>query len=311
MKNLIFNLILCGALVALAAACGSDNAETGGQNATSAQPRTAAATTEAEQVQSAASESGEDGETPFEAGPVGGRLVCNGRVVLPAGARAAVSAPAAGFVRQVYAAPGQYVNAGAPLALLAHPDYAAAQQTYLELRAERDYQTAEAARQRKLADQNAAARKQLEQAEKTLAQLEARLAAQAGRLRFLGFDPAKTAPGNISETLTLRAPAAGVVTEVRAARGELAAPETPLFRLADPGRALVALRVYAKDLARFAPGTRAQVVSDAASGDTLAATVVRVDYKAEASGNLVEVYLRPERRPAWLKEGLFVRGLAR
>ena len=60
-----------------------------------------------------------------------------------------VQARAAGFVERVYArAPGDVIGAGAPLADVLHPEWLAAQQEYLAVRATGDAELARAARQR-------------------------------------------------------------------------------------------------------------------------------------------------------------------
>ncbi|WP_374297174.1 efflux RND transporter periplasmic adaptor subunit [Sphingomonas sp.] len=79
--------------------------------------------------------------------------------------------------------------------------------------------------------------------------------------------------GKVTRTLTLRAPADGVVIEKPAVAGMRFAPGDTLFRIADPSRLWLIADVFEQDLANVRIGAPARVTVDAYPGRTFAGTV--------------------------------------
>ena len=143
----------------------------------------------------------------------------------------------AGRVTAITADLGQAVQAGGALAMLASPDYGAAQADAAKARADVDFSRKTLARQRELLDLGVAARKDFEQAEADAARSQAELSRAQARVSLYGG--AAVAPG-VDQKLALRSTLAGVVVERNLNPGQEVRPDQagpgvpPLFVVSDP-----------------------------------------------------------------------------
>jgi len=79
--------------------------------------------------------------------------------------------------------------------------------------------------------------------------------------------------GVVSKTLTLRAPAGGIVVEKNVVEGARISPGTDLFRIADLSRVWVDAEVFEKDLALVGEGQHAAIRFEAYPGETFHGSV--------------------------------------
>jgi len=162
--------------------------------------------------------------------------------------------PFAGRVLAIRADLGQSVRAGAPLALLASPDFGQAQADTAKAHAGQQLAQQALARQRELFEAGIVARKDLEQAEAEAASARAESARAAARTRLYG------SAGAVNQQLAISASIAGVVVERhlnpgQELRPDQAAPDTPaLFVITDPATLWVQIDARESDLASLRPG---------------------------------------------------------
>ncbi len=146
----------------------------------------------------------------------------------------------AGRVTSIAADLGQAVRPGMALAMLASPDYGAAQADAAKARADVDFSRKTLARQRELLDLGVAARKDFEQAEADAARAQAELARAEARVALYGGAAGTMGPG-VDQKLALRSALAGVVVERNLNPGQEVRPDQagpgvpPLFVISDPG----------------------------------------------------------------------------
>jgi cobalt-zinc-cadmium efflux system membrane fusion protein len=140
----------------------------------------------------------------------------------------------AGRVTSIAADLGQAVQPGSALAMLASPDYGAAQADAAKARADVDFSRKALARQRELLDLGVAARKDYEQAEADAARSQAELARAQARVALYG------GAAGVDQKLALRATLAGVVVERNLNPGQEVRPDQagpgvpPLYVISDP-----------------------------------------------------------------------------
>lgn len=180
-----------------------------------------------------------------------------------------VLAPMSGPVHRVLVEPGVHVSAGQPLATVASPDFAAA---VADLRKS----MAEAKNTRRIADldeqlfqNDAIARRDMEQAQTDAISAAADLDAAKQALVALGADSAEiqalmsgrdTAP---SEGV-IRAPIGGTLVVKSITPGQLlSAGSTPCFTIADVSRMWVRGNIFESDLANVEKGDAVDVTSNA------------------------------------------------
>jgi cobalt-zinc-cadmium efflux system membrane fusion protein len=190
-----------------------------------------------------------------------------GTVAFDADQSTSVLAPISGPVSAILIQPGAEVRPGQVLAYVSSPDFAADVAAYRKA-------LATSANARRVADldtqlfqNDAIARRDLEQAQTDATNAQADLEAAAGQLRALGVDPQAAVAANASGQPirgAIRAPIAGTLVERLITPGQLLqAGSTPCFTIADLSRVWVMASVFSSDLARVAVGDRADVTTPA------------------------------------------------
>lgn len=160
----------------------------------------------------------------------------------------------AGRVSAIRADLGQTVKAGAPLALLASPDFGQAQADTAKAHADQQLAQQALARQRELFEAGIVARKDLEQAEADAARARAESARAAARTSLYGGSTA------VNQQLAITAGITGVVVERnlnpgQELRPDQSGPGTPaLFVVTDPSSLWVQIDAREGDLASLRPG---------------------------------------------------------
>lgn len=225
----------------------------------------------------------------------------NGRVAYDENFTARISTPIAGRVVEINAQPGDFVKAGAPLAWLDSPDYAAATADVAKTESDVSQKGRAYTRTKELLDAGVIARKDFEAAEADLktAQVEQRRAQL--RLRNLTSGVRVGVDGRFA----LRAPIAGVIADRQINPGAEARPDAPnpLFVMTDPAHVWVIVDLPERFLTKIKSGQAVSVQTDAyknvnfdgriaSIGQTLDAATRRVQVRCvvDNSGGL----LRPE-----------------
>ena len=156
-----------------------------------------------------------------------------------------------GRVVRVAADVGQRVSQGSVLAVLASPEFGAAQADTARAHADALLSQKQLARQRELFEAGVVARKELEQAEADHARAQAEVARAQSRTALYG------SAGAVDQQLALRSDLAGVVVERNLNPGqELRADSgnAPLFVVSDPTSLWVQIDAREADLADLQPG---------------------------------------------------------
>lgn len=196
----------------------------------------------------------------------------NARVAVAEDRTARVFSPLVGRVLRLAAAPGDTVPAGATLADIDAPDLGQASADARRAEADADLRHKALARARTLLDAEVLPRREFEvaQAEATAADAEV----QRARQRLQSLAPR----GASGQTLALRTPVAGVVTERHATPGLEVRPdaEQPLFVVSDLSRLWLLIDLPEQELGKFRVGDRIEVSVDAWPDERFSATVSRI-----------------------------------
>lgn len=173
--------------------------------------------------------------------------------------------PVGGRLVSVDIRPADRVAQGQVLAVLASSDVAAARAAYRQAQADAHVKQQGVERSRLLYEHNVIALRDYQQAQADAAIASAALESATERLALLDVDTTSS-----SDQLAVRAPRAGVVTDVTAAPGEYAKSldnANPLCIIADLTTIWVVGDVYEKDLASMRVGDWADVLVSAYPGE--------------------------------------------
>lgn len=167
---------------------------------------------------------------------------------------AVLASPVKGLVGRLQVAPGQPVSAGAPLAQVRSPELARLSAEWLAARASLERAQAEVARELRLFEAGAGARRDLEAARN-----EAAAAQAAETAARLGLEAVGLRPGEAGATLAVKAPARGAVLAwtVQPGQGVEAGQELGRFQAAQADR--VRLELPPPGPAAWRPGARCEV----------------------------------------------------
>jgi membrane fusion protein, heavy metal efflux system len=223
-----------------------------------------------------------------------------------------VLAPISGPVTRLAVELGDRVAAGAPLAWVASPDYAADVAQYQKA-------VAGAENTRRIADQDqqlwkndAIARRDLDQAETDAAQAAADRDAALEQLRALGLDSAGIAAIRQGRAVAapqgvIRSPIAGVVVERLITPGQLLqAGATPCFTVADLSTVWVMANIFESDLPDVAVGDPADV-EPTVGAERFPGTVDYVGALVDPQTRATEVRILVRNHADFLKRDMYVR----
>jgi cobalt-zinc-cadmium efflux system membrane fusion protein len=170
-----------------------------------------------------------------------------------------------GPVARILVAPGENVKAGAVLAYISSPDYAAARATYLKAKAAFQVADKNYARAQDLYAHHAIAERDLLQAESDRTQAQADLQNSEQALRVMGvqnFDALDKGPA--TPELPVLAPIGGEVVERLVSPGQVVqAGQTQCFTISDMSAVWVLVNVYQNDLAYVRNGEPVTIETDA------------------------------------------------
>jgi RND family efflux transporter MFP subunit len=217
---------------------------------------------------------------------------------------------AGGIVREVNFVLGDRVERGQKLATIFSTDLAEAQTAYLSLLAEIERHHQHYNRTAQLAEIGAVSREELEEANASYKIEQARLHAARQRLLLLGMHAKQIDELRHSEqmsaSITVEAPAAGVLLSRTVNAGEVVALGKELFRIADLSTVWVIGQIYEKDFAAVRLGAPATITAPAYPGRRFAARVSYLDPRVEPQTRTAQVRIEVRNPGESLKLGMFV-----
>lgn len=178
----------------------------------------------------------------------------NGILDLPPQNIAAVSAPMDGFVKKANYLVGDYVKKGTVLALLEHMDYIKLQEEYLSVINNLSYLASEYQRQKQLDSARVTAKKQYQAASAAYEGAMARKKALEKQLQYMGISPERVASGDISATISIRAPLSGHITALNIHNGAFAEQRQELYEIVDTDHMHLELNVFEQDISKVKVG---------------------------------------------------------
>ena len=188
---------------------------------------------------------------------VNGYLSTTGTLGLPPNAYAAVSARAAGFIRNARNyVEGDYVKRGAVIAILENPEFIEHQRQYLEATAELVFLRQELDRQETLASAEAGILREVQRLRSQVAAKTATVKGLQQRLQYLGIKTDELTPDNITQRITLFSPRSGYITSISLHDGMYVEPSTELMEVIDEEHLHLELDVFERDIAQVEKGQR-------------------------------------------------------
>ncbi len=183
-------------------------------------------------------------------------IKCTGSIeVLPQNI-ASVSPLINGFVKTINYSTGSYVEKGAVLATLYHPDFITLQQNYIEAKSQAEYYEQEYKRQGELTVENAASIKKMQQAKSDYLSSEAIYKSLKSQVKLLGINTDVIEKGDFATEFKLISPIQGRVSQLNANVGKHISPDEVVFEIINESELYLNLTIFEKDIRKVKSGQR-------------------------------------------------------
>lgn len=180
---------------------------------------------------------------------MGATVTANGSLAVNAADESAVTPKISGTIARICVREGQKVGRGQTIALVSSPEIATLRQEYLSAHEDLELALREEDRQKRLAEQGAGVRKNLEAASSAARQARIRLKSSEQRLAAYGIKP-----DGASDEVAVAAPIAGTVTKIMATTGGYADPLGAIATVVNTSATFAVVNIMEKDLAAVKPG---------------------------------------------------------
>lgn len=238
-----------------------------------------------------------------------GRLRIPGIVEPNAYRQVVVTSLVAGRITRVQADLGDRVVRGRTLAQIYSPELAAAQTMFLAKRAEDEATQLRWQRAEKLVAIGAASQQELEQLHAEHTGHATELEGLRSRLVLLGLSPEQiqtlSSASDITSTVSVPAPADGVITTRTANVGANVETATPLFTVVDLSTVWVVGNLYERDFVKVRVGSDATVTTAAYPGLVLSGRVAYIDPQVSPESRTARVRVEVPNRGLQLRLGMY------
>ena len=230
----------------------------------------------------------------------------NGTLMIPPQRLATISLPMDGIVKELPLLSGSYVQKGALIATLSHPDFVELQQTYVESHAQAEYLEAEYQRQLKLSQQEVASQKRLQESKAEYLAMQSRMEASRARLQQLGVEAEGLTADHISALLPIKAPISGYLAGLEVNVGSYLHAGDPLCQIIDKNQLMLRLIAYEKDLKDIQVGYHLKFYVNGLGDKEFHATIVSIGQQVDKANRSIELYAKVNESHPQFRPGMYV-----
>jgi cobalt-zinc-cadmium efflux system membrane fusion protein len=218
----------------------------------------------------------------------------NGVIHVPPENKADINSPMGGYVKKAPLLEGDLVKKGAFLITLENPDYVSLQQSYLETKAQLNYQEAEFERHKIMRDENVISQKSFIKVQSDYKAIKAKYNGLKKQLQMLNINIAAVESGRLSTTVDLYAPISGSITKVNVNLGSYVSPATTILEIVNTDHIHLELSVYEKDILSIKKGQKINFTIPEASDEQykgevyLVGTILEENRTIRVHGHLLD-----------------------
>jgi len=190
----------------------------------------------------------------LEKGAVFHTVKATGMIDVPPNFALKLSSPIEAYVSKIMVLPGDRVTKGQVVGYLTHPSIASTQQDYLSTKARLEFVSADLARKADLLAGKAVSQREYDQLKSEEVNLKSQMKSLDAEMSRLGINKSKLNSENVSQTIPLTAPIAGVITDLFTKTGEFVSTSNPILSILNREHEHVELQVFQNDLAKVMKG---------------------------------------------------------
>ncbi len=231
-------------------------------------------------------------------------IEARGQLDVPPQNLISIMAPLGGFVKETTMLQGMKVKKGQVMAVLEHPNYIRLQQDYLEKSSQLEYLQTEYKRQETLQVENANALKTAQQAKANYESTLGMVKGLEAMLTLAHISVSELKKGTIQNSIALRAPSDGYVTQVWVNNGRYVQESDILFELVNLEHIHAELKFFEGDIGKIKKGQSVMLYSPGLQ-EPLQATVYLVG-KVISSDRSIQVHCHLAKEDESLIPGSYV-----
>lgn len=230
----------------------------------------------------------------------------NGIFVVPSQRKATVTLTMGGIIKTTSLMVGQYVRKGQVIATVDNPDFIDLQQNYLDAAAKLDYLEKEYIRQKNLAKEEAASKKQFQSSKAEYLAGKTKYEGLKAQLRLLGINANRLKAGNIVTRMSIKAPISGYVTNNNVNIGKYLNAGEPVCDIIDKSNMMLQLTAYEKDLGKLKVGSNLEFTVNGMPGKVFDAVLYSIDQKVDTENRSIKVYAKLKKSNPIFRPGMYV-----
>ncbi|GAB0155170.1 efflux RND transporter periplasmic adaptor subunit [Chryseobacterium sp. Alg-005] len=183
-------------------------------------------------------------------------IKANGALSVPNNNKANATSLYGGAIKTLNVQVGDFVRKGQVIATIANPEFIQLQEDYLTAASRITFAEQEYRRQKELFDNDAGAKKNLQNAEAELKTLRTRRASLQRQIQMMGINPGSVSNKNLRSGLAVTAPISGTISNVFLQIGSYIDVSTPVAEIVDNSSLHLDLQVFEKDLPLIKAGQK-------------------------------------------------------
>lgn len=180
----------------------------------------------------------------------------NGGLSVPNNNKASATSLYGGVIKTLNVQVGDFVRKGQVIATIANPEFIQLQEDYLTTGSRITFAEQEYRRQRELFDNDAGAKKNLQNADAELKTLRTKRASLQRQIQMMGISPGNVSNQNLRSGLAVTAPISGTISNILLQIGSYINVSSPVAEIVDNSSLHLDLQVFEKDLPSIKVGQK-------------------------------------------------------
>lgn len=231
-------------------------------------------------------------------------IKANGILSVPENNKANATSLYGGVIKTLHVQVGDFVRKGQVIATIANPEFIQLQEDYLTTGSRIIFAEQEYRRQRELFDNNAGAKKNLQNAEAELKTLRTRRASLQRQIQMMGISPGSVSNKNLRSGLAVTAPISGTISNVFLQIGSYVDVSTPVAEIVDNSSLHLDLQVFEKDLPSIRAGQKIHFTLTNNPVEEYDAEVYSIGSAFENQSKTIPVHCKVKGNKAGLIDGM-------
>ena len=235
-------------------------------------------------------------------------IKANGLLNVPNSNMASVASMFGGVIQTLPIQEGSYVKKGQVIATISNPEFIITQEQYLTVLSRITYAEQEFRRQKELFDNDAGAKKNLQNSSAELKTLRSQKASLSRQLQMMGINPSKVSNANLKNGMVITAPISGTVSKIIAQIGSYVDVSSPVAEIIDNSSIHLDLQVFEKDLPKMKVGQVIQFELTNNPGNSYEAVVYSIGSSFENESKTIAVHSKVRGNKSGLINGMNITG---